>query len=61
MEFRCNYISNTIKGNSKLTVGKIYNCEYTDVFEIEIKFKDDNGNKETWNINDYRFGMIRVK
>ena len=61
MEFRCDYISKTLNCDCKLTVGKIYNCEYTDVFEMEIKFKDDNINKETWNINDYRFGMTRVK
>lgn len=59
MKFKCNYISKTLNCNCKLTVGKIYDCEY-DEFEMGIKFKDDEGKKDTWNINDYRFGMIRV-
>ena len=37
MKFKCNYISKTLNCNCKLTVGKIYDCEY-DEFEMGIEF-----------------------
>ena len=60
MEFRCDYISNTIKCYYKLTVGKTYVCEYENEFKMSIVFKDDNGDNAIWNINDYSYGMTRI-